>query len=146
MGPLATLREARLEDVYYLAKLSTQLGYPASPEDIARRLHEILNDDHGAVFVAESEDGSVIGWIHVYYCPSLIVEKEAEIGGLVVDEKHRSQGIGASLIRKAEEWARAKGCYTIIVRANIIRHQAHEFYRALGFSEIKTQKMFRKVL
>lgn len=143
---MATLREARPEDVSYLAELSTQLGYPASPEDMARRLSEILNDDRGVVFVAESEDGSVIGWIHVYYCPSLIVEKEAEIGGLVVDEKHRSQGIGTSLVRKAEEWARAKGCRTIIVRANVIRHRAHEFYRSLGFSELKIQKVFRKAL
>ncbi len=143
---MATLREARLEDAPALAELAGQLGYPSSPEDVSRRLEEILEHGHGAVFVAEGEEGSVVGWIHVYYCPTLIADKEAEIGGLVVDEEHRSEGIGAALVMKAEEWARARGLRTILVRANVIRERAHRFYLRLGFTEVKTQKVFRKVL
>ncbi len=143
---MATLREARPEDALALAELAGQLGYPSSPEEIARRLEEILEHGHGAVFVAEGEDGSAVGWIHVYYCPTLIADKEAEIGGLVVDEGHRSKGIGAALVEKAEGWARAQGCRTLIVRANVIRHRAHKFYERLGFVEVKTQKVFRKSL
>ncbi len=143
---MATLREASQKDVFYLAELATQLGYPSTPEEMAKRLEKVLEHGYGAVFVAEGEDGSIVGWIHVYYCPTLIADEEAEIGGLVVDERYRSRGIGTALLRKAEEWAKAKGCRTLIVRANIIRHQAHKFYERLGFVEVKMQKMFRKTL
>lgn len=56
-----------------------------------------------AALVAVEADGGVVGWIHVYLCPSVIADLEAEIGGLVVDEAHRSQGIGAQWVQVAED-------------------------------------------
>lgn len=73
-------------------------------------------------------------------------DPHAEIGGLVVDERHRDAGIGRLLLEQAEAWARAKGCGTIRLRSNIIRKEAHQFYLNVGYSNNKTQHAFAKTL
>ena len=67
-------------------------------------------------------------------------------GGLVVDERYRSQAIGPLLLARAEKWARKKGCCAIGLRSNVIRDRAHAFYERHGYKHIKTQKAFHKDL
>jgi len=110
------------------------------------RLQALAEDDRHAVFVAVEADGQVVGWIHVYLCLQVIADREAEIGGLVVDEMHRSRGVGARLVREAEDWARARSCGGMTVRTNVVRGRAHAFYRRLGFREVKVQRVFYKSL
>jgi GNAT superfamily N-acetyltransferase len=140
------IRPAQPEDVPALAALAGQLGYPTTPEGMAARLQALAEDDRHAVFVAVEADGQVVGWIHVYLCLQVIADREAEIGGLVVDEMHRSRGVGARLVREAEDWARARGCGGMTVRTNVVRERAHAFYRRLGFREVKVQRVFYKSL
>ncbi|MCS7283423.1 MAG: GNAT family N-acetyltransferase [Anaerolineae bacterium] len=140
------IRPAQPEDAPALAALAGQLGYPTTPEEMATRLQALAEDDRHAVFVAVEADDGIVGWIHVYLCPLVIADLGAEIGGLVVDEAHRSQGIGAWLVRVAEDWARARGCAGLTVRANVVRQRAHAFYRRLGFQEVKVQRVFYKSL
>ncbi|MCX7855321.1 MAG: GNAT family N-acetyltransferase, partial [Anaerolineae bacterium] len=121
-------------------------GYPTPAKEMAARLQALAEDDRHAVFVAVEADDGIVGWIHVYLCPLVIADLGAEIGGLVVDEAHRSQGIGAWLVRVAEDWARARGCAGLTVRANVVRQRAHAFYRRLGFQEVKVQRVFYKSL
>nr|BAL56602.1 GCN5-related N-acetyltransferase [uncultured prokaryote] len=140
------IRPAQPEDAPALAALAGQLGYPTAPEEMVARLQALAEDDRHAVFVAEEADGQVVGWIHVHFCLQVIADREAEIGGLVVDQAHRSRGIGARLVREAEEWARARGCAGLTVRANVVRERAHAFYRRLGFREVKVQRVFYRSL
>lgn len=140
------IRSAQPEDAPALAALAGQLGYPAAPEVVAARLQALTEDDRHAVFVAMEAEGEVVGWIHVYLCLQVIADREAEIGGLVVDEAYRSQGIGTRLVQAAEDWARAYGCQGLTVRANVVRERAHAFYRRLGFREVKAQRVFHKSL
>lgn len=139
------IRPARQQDSKSISLLCGQLGYPSTPEDVARRLHQIEQFEHDALFVAEV-DGRVAGWIHVIAYPLPEMDLHTEIGGLVVDEAHRSLGIGRLLVEHAEAWARAQGCSEIRVRCNVIRERAHKFYAALGYENIKTQHTFRKIL
>lgn len=139
------VRAATLADAAALAPLSGQLGYPATPEEIALRLRRILDDAEHAVFVAEA-GGRIAGWVHVFVSRTVEAHARAEIGGLVVDEAARSQGIGRALMAHAEAWAREKGCEAVGLRSNVIREQAHAFYERLGYRLIKTQKCFRKAL
>ncbi len=140
------IRPVQPEDAPALAALAGQLGYPAAPEVVAARLQALTEDDYHAVFVAVGANSEVVGWIHVYLCLQVIADREAEIGGLVVDEAHRSQGIGARLVQAAEDWARAHGCQGLTVRANVVRERAHAFYRRWGFREVKVQRVFHKSL
>ena len=88
----------------------------------------------------------VVGWIHFYVRKTLAREGDAEIGGLIVDEPYRGRGIGKLLVEQALEWARKKGCRTVIVRSNVVREDTDQFYKSLGFRQTKTQSVYRRTL
>ena len=142
----ARIRVAHPSDAKRLADLAGQLGYPSTTKDIVRRLRPIERSALHAVFVAEAPDRQVIGWVHVYVCHLVESDPGAEIGGLVLDERYRGRGVGQLLMQRAEEWARRKKCRTVSLRSNVIRTSAHAFYEKLGYTHIKTQKAFRKIL
>lgn len=159
-------RAATLADAADIARLSDQLGYPATPEEVAHRLRQIEDDARHAVYVAEfageelpgpgigaartsstsATTRPVIGWIHVHVCHGLMSGLWVEIAGLVIDERHRGHGVGRVLMTQAEQWARKNACREIRLRSNIIRAGAHAFYDKLGYEMFKTQKAFRKFL
>jgi GNAT superfamily N-acetyltransferase len=110
------------------------------------RLSRVKPAADNAVFVAESREGEVIGWLHVSVSQLLEVPLRAEVNGLVVAEGQRSKGAGAKLLDSAEDWARKKKCSSMSVRSNVIRERAHAFYERHGYELYKTQKAFRKPL
>jgi GNAT superfamily N-acetyltransferase len=140
------IRRAKSGDAEQIAKLSGQLGYPATTAQIARRLRNIRPASEHAVLVAEASGGTVIGWLHVSVQPLLEVELRAEVNGLVVADDTRSQGAGRLLLQCAEEWARERRCKNMSVRSNVTRERAHQFYLRNGYEHYKTQKAFRKAL
>lgn len=133
-------------DAAQAADLCTQLGYPVTARELARRLNETMRDKDTACFIAEDVGRKVIGWIHVSVTPLLEVERRAEVNGLVVDEQARSRGAGALLLAAGEKWARGKRCKEMSVRSNVLRERAHGFYLRNGYEHYKTQKAFRKTL
>ncbi len=140
------IRRAKRADAPRIAVLSGQLGYPATAAQMGKRLLGIKPASQHAVFVADSPEDGVIGWVHVSRQPLLEVEIRAEVNGLVVAEGQRSLGAGAQLLAAAEEWARKHGCKGMSVRSNVIRERAHQFYERHGYEHYKTQKSFRKPL
>lgn len=139
-----TIRLASAGDAERIAMLAGQLGYPVSTEETQRRLEVLQTDDDHALYVAES-NGHVVGWVHVYVACLVIIDRQAEIGGLVVDEDYRHGGVGRLLMHKAEEWAREKECCAVYLRSNVLRKDAHEFYERIGYTTFKTSRSFRKV-
>lgn len=140
------IRRVRSGDVTHLAVLCTELGYPATANDMRARLTRVKPATDNAIFVAEAANGEVIGWLHVSVSPLLEVPLRAEVNGLVVGEGQRSKGVGALLLNAAESWARKKKCVSMSVRSNVIRDRAHAFYERHGYEHYKTQKAFRKAL
>jgi GNAT superfamily N-acetyltransferase len=140
------IRRARQADAARIAALSGQLGYPTSTKQMAIRLKSVLRQKNGVCFVAESNEGTLIGWVHVSVTPLLEVELRSEINGLVVDERARSRGAGAQLMDTAEKWAKKMRCTGMSVRSNVLRDKAHEFYERQGYKHYKTQKAFLKPL
>ena len=140
------VRRVRVGDAERLAELAGQLGYPTSMKEMKGRLGEALKDKDGACFVGEADGGRITGWIHVSVTPLLEVQRRAEVNGLIVDERSRSQGAGALLLQAGEKWARGKKCRGMSVRSNVIRERAHGFYLRNGYEHYKTQKAFRKSL
>ncbi len=138
------IREARRTDAEILAKLSGELGYPATSKEIAARLDKLFASSDNGIYVAEL--GFVVGWIHVAVIQTLESSAYVEMCGLVVAENHRGAGIGRLLVTAAEQWARDKGYSRLRVRTNIVREQTKKFYRELGFQTRKTQEVFEKIL
>jgi GNAT superfamily N-acetyltransferase len=144
-GPFE-IRPARLEDGDRLADLCTQLGYPSTPEEVRNRLAVIgeLPDQH--ILVAVDAAKEVLGWIHAFVYRVLESEPMVEIGGLVVDQAFRGRGVGRALLEAVETWSAAQEIDTVSLRSNVVRMQAHEFYRRQGYTVPKTQLVFRKNL
>jgi GNAT superfamily N-acetyltransferase len=140
------VRPATTADAVHISALCDQLGYPVSSEQVAQRIKAIHRQDDHTLLVAQGFNSSLLGWVHIYLCPSLLTGLEAEIGGLIVDEGYRGQGIGKLLMRHAEAWSSEKGCQALRLRSNIIRVIAHTFYERIGYGKIKTQWVFRKKL
>lgn len=135
-----------MEDAATIADLSGQLGYPTSGASVRRRLRNLLPKPEHSVWVAENGEGSVAGWIHVFVYQLLESDRQAEIGGLVINENFRGHGAGKALVERAERWAKARRLGSVYVRSNIIRKEAHTFYQKQGYKIIKTQHAFRKEL
>lgn len=140
------IRAPEPRDYARMAELTGQLGYKSNASEIERRMAGMLGSKDHAVFVAETGDGGVAGWIAVFIYRCIESNPRAEISGLVVDEQARSLGIGRRLLERAERWAQEKGCEAVGLRSNVIRERAHTFYERLGYEHIKTQKSFRKAL
>ena len=139
------IREALPQDYARIAELAGQLGYPSSPDEIAKRLDGMQHSNEHAVFVAQV-GSEIAAWLAVFVYRVVEADARAEISGFVVDERYRSQRVGMHLLARAERWAREKGCRAIGLRSNVIRDRAHAFYERHGYQHVKTQKSFRKDL
>jgi N-acetylglutamate synthase-like GNAT family acetyltransferase len=139
-----TIREARVEDGPALAALIGQLGYPASARAVARRVERLGSSEADTLVVAQLE-GKIVGLAGLH--TSLSVEYDepaAKLSALVVDERYRRRGVGETLVAAMETEARRRGCCLIFLTTAERRHDAHAFYRRVGFEE--TGRRFAKRL
>ena len=139
------LRQMRPEDTAAVASLTTQLGYPATEDEIRRR-YDLIKDRWDARLFVVQTGNRIVGWIHVQATYLLECDARAEIWGLVVAETARGTGIGRRLVEAAEEWAQMRGLAEMAVRSNHLRTEAQGFYEHLGYKVMKTQNAFRKNL
>lgn len=140
------IRPARLDDAAAIAALTTQLGYPVEADHQARRLGPVLASDRDALLVATDAADRPIGWIHVQRRLFLEGDDQALIAGLVVNEGHRSGGIGAALLVAAEAWAEAHALRSMRVMSRVERTGAHRFYERHGYAVAKTSRVFDRRL
>lgn len=139
------VRPMSVHDARQVAALSGQLGYPITPERMAEKLRVLHVKPDNGLFVAEGSE-TILGWIHVYGVHLLESEPFASIGGLIVAEQARRQGVGWALMRQAEAWTREQGYADVRLRSALHRAEAHAFYQQLGYELTKTSQTFRKVL
>ncbi len=140
------IREAVDSDVAELARLTSQLGYPVSPDLMRTRLARMQGREDVCFLVAEAASGELRGWIHGFLCQLPESDYRVEIGGLVVDEARRRCGIGRRLVAAVAAWAARRGAAEISVRCREDRMEAHRFYERLSFRPVKTQRVFRRRL
>src|SRR5262245_4632331 len=104
----AEIRSARPGDAAEIARLSGELGYPLSADEMTRRLTVLLGDARHHVAIVDAGE-RLLAWMHVEHRSSLESGDRAELVGLVVDSSARRHGWGRSLVDAAEVWARERG-------------------------------------
>ena len=128
------IRAPKPGDAPAIATLLGELGYPARPDEIPERLKALaLDAETSAVWVAEL-DGHAVGIATARKFPA--IHQTAPVVWLtvlVVSEAVRGRGVGARLVREAEEWAEAQGAHKIALTSALRREDAHEFYKRLGY-------------
>jgi aminoglycoside 6'-N-acetyltransferase I len=68
------------------------------------------------------------------------------IEGWFVAQQARRQGVGAALIRAAENWARSQGFTEIASDALLENHVSESAHKSLGYEEVCRSILFRKSL
>jgi GNAT superfamily N-acetyltransferase len=134
---MATVRPATEQDITPILELYQELT--GERNDLTRyetgpTLAEIAAMPGHELLVAE-EDGVVVGTMVLLVVPNLShgALPWAMVENMVVDGKYRRRGIGRLLMEYAIARARQAGCYKVQLLSNKKRHQAHRFYRSLGF-------------
>lgn len=129
---MLVIRPAEPRDAAAIAELLAQLGYPAEPAAVVRRLDAMLPRRDGAVLVAE--EGAVVGLGALLLFPVLHEDApRAQLTALVVAEIARGRGVGAALVRHLEEIALQGGARKIVVTTANHRARTHLFYERLGY-------------
>jgi GNAT superfamily N-acetyltransferase len=139
----AVVRDARDDDVDAISALLAQLGYPLGPGEAAARLARVRAAGD-RVLVADA-GGAVAGVAalhlkHVLHRPRPV----GVLTVLVVDERARGAGLGATLVAAAEHAFAARGCGVVEVASHRARARAHAFYERLGYEP--TSLGFRRTL
>ena len=141
-----SIRRLTVDDAEAAAELSSQLGYPSSPGDLRKRIEELSHTTDRVAFAAvvDGQDGQMVGWIDAAMERHLQSPASAVIGGLVVREDKRGQGVGRRLCIEVEEWSRSQSVPLVRVRSQIKREDAHRFYLRDGYRKVKTSLVFEK--
>jgi GNAT superfamily N-acetyltransferase len=142
----ARIRPAEAGDSAAIAVLLGQLGYPAAPEDIPRRLEAVRNFSDAIAMVAEDERG-VVGIVTAHVFPSIHSgELRAWLTTIVVLDVARGEGVGSKLVAYVEDWAAARNVPTISVSSGKQRERTHKFYQERGYewTGLRFTKTFAK--
>ncbi len=138
-----SIRPYRNTDLNELILLMDELGYPLDRHDLQGNIEMIFKRE-GAILVAEKES-QIIASICAITDVRLAEGVYGEIVSLIVSKDYRNMGVGRKLVAEAEKWL-GKYVGKIRVRANTVRGDAHKFYERQGYTEIKSQKLFKKDL
>ena len=127
------IRPALASDAAGLSELVTQLGYPAPPEELARRL-ELLTEFSKAIALVATDGETVTGIATCHIIRSInSTEPVAQLTTLVVHESVRGTGVGGRLVAGVERYAIENGCEKISVTSGIQREATHKFYEHIGY-------------
>ena len=111
--------------------LATQDGW-RTVGDERRYLRAIRRYPHAAVFVAETEEGEIVGRLSIARDQHPASRHVADLG-LMVARSHRRQGIGHALLAAAVEWARASDVRKIELHVFPYNEPAIKLYEQFGF-------------
>jgi aminoglycoside 6'-N-acetyltransferase I len=99
------------------------------------------------VLAAFDERGTAVGFIELSiraYAEGCATDRVAFVEGWYVEPSARMNGIGASLIRAAEEWARSQGCTELGSDAEVENVSSAAAHLAVGFTETGVVRCFKK--
>ena len=103
-----------------------------SAGDERRFLKALRRYPHAAVFVAEREDGTLVGRLSVGRDPHPASTHVADVG-LMVAVGARRQGVGTALLQAAVDWARGAGVRKLELHVFPWNEAAIALYDAFGF-------------
>lgn len=141
------LTESDLADWFRLRKLLWD--GTGEDEHQAEMLDIMEHADSQLVLVAELKSGGLIGFLEASIRPYVEDCHSDHVGyleGWYVDVELRRQGVGSSLVREAERWARGKNCVEMASDAEIGNMGSVEAHARLGYEETSRLVHLRKDL
>ena len=129
------IRNAISDDTPKLLPLLSELGYPATLEDLNKRFLKFLNNPGYGVGVCEMNE-DITGFVAWTKTDHLISDATRfSIVALVVSTSHRGAGIGKKLMKFVEDIAQQNSPAIIDLTSGLRRSQdgTYEFYKRIGY-------------
>jgi ribosomal protein S18 acetylase RimI-like enzyme len=144
MSEQIVIRPARDADAAFVGELAQSLleyGSPIwdEPEALVPGFREALadavrsEDPRAAVLIAQSSDGTCLGFISLKLREDVAGFERAHVADLAVIEDARMKGIGQALMQAGEAWARERGMPVLSLDVWSTNERALAFYRHLGY-------------
>lgn len=106
--------------------------------------------DRCAAFVAEAEDGTLVGFVETAIrSESVNGTTTSPVGyleGLYVIPECRRSGLARALVTAAEVWATGLGCREMASDVDIDNSTSQRAHEALGYEETERTVFYRKAL
>ena len=141
-GRVVRLRTADPQDLPALVRLlaDDQLGARREHLDATtlpayRAALDEITADPAHLLVVAAVDQRIVGTLQFSVLPGLARrgERRAQIEAVRVDAEFRGARIGAAMVEWAVAEAGRRGCGLVQLTTHKSRHDAHRFYRRLGF-------------
>ncbi|MCD8036644.1 MAG: GNAT family N-acetyltransferase [Clostridiales bacterium] len=102
------------------------------------------NEDEYLMVAEDRESGRICGSLYAMvmgdFCaeckPFMLVENVA------VHKDFQRRGIGKAMFAELEKWAKEKDAHYLMLTSSLNRTDAHEFYRAMDYTEAKGFKKY----
>ena len=107
--------------------------FEKSPDDMENSLERMtLEKDFFNGWVAENDDGTIIGYTSYFFAYYTWVGKCLHLDDLYVKSAHRGNGLGTILIHKVIDFAKQSGCHSLVWQVSSGNKPAIKFYKNLG--------------
>jgi aminoglycoside 6'-N-acetyltransferase I len=143
------IRPVKRDDRDSWLRMRGALWPPSGDEharDVDRYFHAEAREPLEVLIAFEEE---AIGFVELSirpYAEGCETDRVAFVEGWYVDPNAQGTGVGAALIRAAEEWARSQGCTEIASDTEADNASSAAAHVALGFAETAVLRCFRKPL
>lgn len=150
MAEDARVRPVAPGDAEAWTRLRTRL-WPEWPADHPREIVAYFQDPpaRAACFVAEGEDGEVVGFAEVGlrdYAEGCGTSPVGYLEGIYVDTGARRSGYARALVLACEAWARSRKCTEMGSDRALDNEVSGDFHVAVGFEEVERVVCYRKKL
>ena len=152
--PVCQIRQVQPSDRDALAQMRALLWPDSKLADHLKEFDSLLRAAATTlpltIFVSYDEVGTLTGFIevdlrsHADGCDP--ARPVGYIEGWFVHEAYRKKGVGAALMRTAEEWTRSHGCHEMASDALIDNEPSQLAHQSLGFEVVDRCVHFRKTL
>ncbi len=144
------VRPADATDAHDWAEMR-QLLWPSPAGEHEREIAAFFEnrDPAAEVLLAIDDDGRAIGFAELSirsHAEACLTRGVAYLEGWFVREEARGRGVGAALVRAAEDWGRSRGCREFASDTNIGNEASVRAHKALGFEEVDRIVCFKKML
>lgn len=141
------LKETDFADWFRLRKL---LWDESTDDEHRREMHEIIEyEETQLVLIAETSDNKLIGFLEASIRPFVedcTTDQVGYLEGWYVEPQFRRSGVGAVLVKTAEDWARKKGCREMASDSEIGNDISLKAHLKLGYEETSRLVHLRKDL
>ena len=123
-----------------------ELGYNFSRTQIERNIRRLIGSTENLLLVAvDAATDELVGFIHANNHDPIYAPPMKDIMALAIYNEYRHMGIGKQLLAAVEDWARKTGAAGVRVNSGINHTSALTFYKAQGYTYIRSMYNFRKM-